>query len=251
MTVVFVGPSLSGLSLAGISLSGRPAGTESFPDLGSELQSGIEFRPPAMQGDIMRAVQDGATVIGLIDGQFEHVAPVWHKEILYALKVGVCMFGASSMGALRAVECQAFGMRGLGRIFEDYASGRRFDDADVALLYAPAELGYAPVTLPLVNVDATLETASQKGLIDEALLIALQQSARRIHYKDRTWKGLAQVSGIAWPRLQEIVDRCWTDQKQVDALALIETVARGVADNTRSKAAWSFNATPLWRELYG
>jgi hypothetical protein len=71
-------------------------------------------------------------------------------------------------------------MRGLGRIFDDYASGRRFDDADVALLHAPAERGYAPVNLPFVNVDATLEIASQKGLIDEAMLIALQQSARRI-----------------------------------------------------------------------
>ncbi len=125
------------------------------------------------------------------------------------------------------------------------------DDADVALLHAPAELGYAPVTVPLVNVDATLDTASQEGLIDEALLLGLQQTARRIHYKDRTWKVLAQVNGIAWSRLQEIVDRCWTDQKQADALALIETVARGVADHATSKVAWSFNATPLWRELYG
>lgn len=99
-------------------------------------------------------------------------------------------------------------MCGLGRIFDYYARGRRFGDAYVALLHAPAELGYAPVTLPFANVDASLETSSQMGLIDEAMLIALQQSARRIQHKDRTWKDLAQVSGIAWPRLREIVDQC-------------------------------------------
>ncbi len=103
MKVVFVGP-----SLAGITLPGKGVTTNSHADLGSDVPKDIEFRPPAIQGDIMRAIKDGATVIGLIDGQFEYVAPVWHKELLFALDLGIAVLGASSMGALRAVECQAF-----------------------------------------------------------------------------------------------------------------------------------------------
>ena len=73
----------------------------------------------------MSAVSAGATVIGIVDGYFEYVAPVWHKEILYALSSGCTVLGAASMGALRACECAAFGMRGIGRIFEDYREGVR------------------------------------------------------------------------------------------------------------------------------
>ena len=57
--------------------------------------------------------------------------------------------GAGSIGALRAAELEAFGMVGEGRIFEAYRSGvlepydTPFEDDDeVAVVHAPAELGY-------------------------------------------------------------------------------------------------------------
>ena len=57
-------------------------------------------------------------VIGIIDGYFEIVPTVWHKEILWAMAQGIHVFGAASIGALRAAELDAFGMRGIGRIYE-------------------------------------------------------------------------------------------------------------------------------------
>ncbi len=230
MKIVFVGPSLAQNRCG-------------FP-------SDLEFRPPAVQGDVMQALRDGASVIGLIDGQFECVAPVWHKELLYALKCGIAVFGASSMGALRAAECQAFGMHGVGRIFEDYASGRRVDDADVALLHAPAELGYQALTVPLVNADATLDQAHLAGLIDETEMSRIKQTARQIHYKDRSWKRLSDLSGMSWARLRALIDLCYTDQKQLDALAMLALVQGVNATDPAQVPAWTFNATPLWRELY-
>jgi hypothetical protein len=80
MKVVFAGPSLFGCEIKA-------------PD--------VEFRPPAAQGDILQAVHDGASVIGTVDGCFESVASVWHKEILYALSRGVRCLGAASMGLAR------------------------------------------------------------------------------------------------------------------------------------------------------
>ena len=75
-----------------------------------------EYRPPAAHGDVLRAALRRPRAIGLVDGVFERVPAVWHKEILFALSEGVHVYGAASMGALRAAELDAFGMRGeIGR----------------------------------------------------------------------------------------------------------------------------------------
>ena len=80
--------------------------------------------PPARQGDIYRAVRHYAPrAIGLIDGAFAEVRAVWHREILWALSQGVHVFGAASMGALRAVELAPFGMRGVGAVYQAYQTG--------------------------------------------------------------------------------------------------------------------------------
>ncbi|TWF44027.1 TfuA-like protein [Neorhizobium alkalisoli] len=229
MKVVFVGPSLA-----------------DAPDL---ARGDLIVRPPACQGDVMKCLAEGATAIGLIDGQFEHVAPVWHKELIFALSMGVSVFGAASMGALRAAECHPFGMVGLGRIFEDYLHGRRDDDADVALLYGPSELGYPPISVPIVNVDATLETALQRDVIDPSTALALSDAARSIFFKDRTWQRIASVAGVSAADMRAWLRIAWTDQKRCDALLLIDTIRS--APPPSSRPSWTFNSTPLWRELYG
>ena len=117
-----------------------------------------DFRAPAQCGDIFKAVLERPQTIVLIDGFFEHTAAVWHKEILYALEQGVAVYGASSMGALRAAELQSFGMIGVGDIFYDYLDGQLQDDAEVALLHTAAEDGYQAMTLPLVNIRKTIDS---------------------------------------------------------------------------------------------
>ncbi|MGY5776253.1 TfuA-like protein [Rhizobium sp. LEGMi135b] len=228
MKVIFVGPSL--------------------PDAEAFTDDTMVIRSPACQGDVMRALEDGAAAIGLIDGQFEFVAPVWHKELLFALSRGVPVFGAASMGALRAVECQAYGMVGIGRIFSDYASGLREDDADVALLHGPAELGYPALSVPLVNVDATIETAIDQAIIGKEEALWLSQAARRVFFKDRTWKRLAEAADMDIGQVRALVAKAWTDQKRKDAMELIRAIAEAPLQSQRTD--WSFNATPLWRKLF-
>ena len=48
---------------------------------------------------------------------------VWHKEILWAMAQGIHVFGGASIGALRAAELDVFGMKGIGRIYEDFRDG--------------------------------------------------------------------------------------------------------------------------------
>jgi hypothetical protein len=109
-----------------------------------------DFRPPARQGDVFRALVDRPRVIALIDGVFESVPSVWHHELLAAQAAGVHLFGASSMGALRAAELPGV-ITGVGEIARRYRRGEWEDDGLVALLHADASHGFKPMTLPWVN----------------------------------------------------------------------------------------------------
>lgn len=231
MKVLFAGPTLPDASL----LAG--------PD--------ITTRPPACQGDIFKATNEGANVIGLVDGNFEYVAPIWHKEILYALSQGVTIYGASSMGALRAAECAAFGMIGVGEVYLRYASGEIEDDAAVAQLHAPPELSYQSLTLPKVNMDATLASLLSNSTISVREFECLTTASDQLFFKDRTRAAIMrQCKGLDEERQLEInllLKENYIDQKRIDALSLIVEVKR--ASNARSSQpiSWDFHSTTMWQ----
>lgn len=235
MKVVFVGPSL-------------PQAAELF---GSD----IEIRPPAVQGDILRAVKAGASAIGLIDGNFEYVAPVWHKEILFALSEGVRIYGAASMGALRAAECAAFGMVGIGRIYEGYASGRLIDDSDVALLHGPEELRWISLSVPMVNVLATLESLSEQQAITQGQSAALRQAAEGLFYKDRTWRAVVKAASVTDQStnersLIELLRSATIDVKATDSLLLLQEIAKIPTECRQKCPDWQFHPTSMWKESF-
>jgi hypothetical protein len=151
------------------------------PSLPKPALRGFDFRPPARQGDVWRALDDGATAIALIDGVFESQPSVWHHELLDALAEGVPVIGGASMGALRAAELHTHGMRGVGQIFSWYRDGTIIDDAEVALLHADAEHGFRALTVPQVNV----RWSAEKQLPRAAARKVIEASAR-IFYQDRT-----------------------------------------------------------------
>ena len=223
----------------------------SLPDAAALCGQGIEVRPPAVHGDMLAAVREGATAIGIIDGSFENVAPVWHKEILHALDRGIAVFGAASMGALRAAECDAFGMIGIGRIYEDYASGRRVDDSDVALLHGPAELGYPGLSLPLVNAEATLDRLECKEAIEKYDMLTLRKAARSLFYKERTWFTVVESADTQADRatLLQLLHAATVDQKRADALTLLRTLTDFSEKTFKKQGSWTFRTTSLWRSV--
>ena len=223
----------------------------SLPDAASLCGDAIRVHPPAAHGDVLAAVRGGAAAIGIVDGSFEHVAPVWHKEILHALDQGVAVFGAASMGALRAAECDGFGMIGIGRIYEDYASGRRLDDADVALLHGPAELGYPALTLALVDAQATLDRLEATKAFDEATIARLRGVARALFYKDRTWFRVVEAVGGADGKheLLQLLHAAAVNQKREDALALVSALSDFQPQGPVKRGNWTFRATSQWRSV--
>jgi hypothetical protein len=234
MKVIFAGPTLHGVDVS--------------------AYTGFRLLPPARQGDVYRAVQDGANVIGLIDGVYEYVPAIWHKEILFGLSKGVRVFGGASMGALRAAECAAFGMIGLGRIYEDCASGALEDDADVAQAHGPAELGFLPLSEPLVNVRATLGHCLEKQLISAAEHQELLETAASIFFKERTYRRVLSTStAIPSERARElgtILKENAVDQKLADALVLMAAVLDAPDERVEPPADWTFEKTTLWADIF-
>lgn len=232
MKLIFAGPSLHG-SKQGISKE-------------------IALRPPAAKGDVFRAVDEGASVIGLVDGYFETTSAVWHKEILIALSQGVRVFGAASIGALRAAECAAFGMVGIGTIYQGFASGELEDDSEVALLHAPPELGYCPLSLPMVNVRATLSRLERAGRMDEPVRDLLVRSASAIFYKERTWKAIFARAGLDCndiARWGALVQEFHVDAKRADAEALIRAVDSAPGERSGDRPPWTLSQTSFLQLL--
>jgi hypothetical protein len=189
-----------------------------------------DYRPPAGRNDVRRALRDGARRIALIDGYLTQVPAVTHKELLEALDLGIEVFGAASMGALRAAELDRYGMVGLGRIYDDYRNGVLRRDDEVAVLHGPAELGYPILSEAMVNIRATVATARVK-VIPNAAAEAVIASAQALHYPDRTWPEVLQGARLLGMEAADVDRfRCWlargrVDQKREDALTLLDLVA--------------------------
>lgn len=217
---------------------------------------GINYLPPAAEGDLYRAARQGPRAIGLIDGYFEAQPAVWHKEILWAMSQGIHVFGAASMGALRAAELWSFGMVGVGTIYRAYRRGTLIDDAEVAVLHGPPELGYPSVTEALVNVRANLSRARAKGVLSNEMRRRVLQSAQAVYYKDRTWERIlsqAAADGVAKEdaaRLKDWLKKNSFDLKRRDAGTLIRLVkAREASFDQPLRVSYAFEDTSFWREL--
>ncbi len=208
--VVFLGPSMS-----------REAAEEILPAI---------YLPPAAQSDLMSSVRiHKPDIIALIDGVFLSRPSVWHKEILYALENGVAVYGASSMGALRAAETKAFGAIGVGRIFRMYSEEGLLDDDEVALSHADAEFGFRPLTEPMVNFRATAQRALDEGVLDRSEHEQLVKVAKAQHFTQRTVGSVLAQSGFDEARRNELRSffrDSYVDLKRSDAEELLRHLAQ-------------------------
>jgi hypothetical protein len=188
-----------------------------------------DFRPPAKRGDIYRAIRDGYKSILLIDGEFHGSPSVWQREIVDALREGVEVHGASSMGALRAAELHPFGMAGYGSIFEWYRDGIIDGDDEVALIYEFDGLKYRTLSEPLVNIRSTLRRVPPEMLSaeEQESVIAF---AKSLYYPQRSLERLLSDGPIARFDRQraDILRRFITDhrcdQKLLDAIGALNAL---------------------------
>jgi hypothetical protein len=190
------------------------------------------YLAPAEAGDIAARVRDRPEAFALIDGYYEQRPAVRHKEILYALSEGIPVFGAASIGALRAAELDSFGMIGVGTIFEAFRVGTYTDDDEVAVNHAPASHEFKPLSDAMANIRAGLRDARRRELLTGDEHDRLVSLGKRRFYGDRTWKTLVRdgVSAGLDPsrmeRLLSFVADTAPNAKRDDARALLKRLAR-------------------------
>ncbi|MEO6872901.1 MAG: TfuA-like protein [Chthoniobacterales bacterium] len=191
--------------------------------------------------------------IGIIDGYFQFTPAIRHKEILWAMSHGIHVFGSASMGALRAAELAAFGMEGVGTVFELYRDGVLEDDDEVALVHAPAEMNYRPISEAMVNIRSTLMAATRTGVIRSALQVRLERIAKETYYPNRTYPALlkeARRAGL--PEAELVRFERWlptgqVDQKRQDAAAMLQLMHNRLREGLEpKKVTYFFEHTLMW-----
>ena len=211
----------------------------------------LALLPPATQGDLFRALARRPRAIGLVDGRFDGEPAVLHKEILHALECGVAVLGAASMGALRAAELHAFGMQGVGEVFEGFRDGRLEADDEVALAHAGAEHGFAAVSEALVDIRATLADAVEDGVLDRTAAGRLLDRARALHYPERRWATLlaTEESAIA-DALAAWLPTGRRSVKREDARRLVVELRRRVENDASAPSpGWRLQRSHFFEEL--
>jgi ribosomal protein S12 methylthiotransferase accessory factor len=192
----------------------------SAPSLLAFPPAGFVARPPARCGDVAAAIVERPAAIGLVDGVFGTGPSVWHKEILFAMEAGIPVYGAASIGALRAAELHACGMIGIGAVFAAYAAGRIARDDAVLVEHAPAPLGSRPLTIALVDMLATLSACRLPASLRRRLAVA----AGALAVADRGWSAVLQAAALPpeqHPELLALLGAAAKSLKEADAAALV------------------------------
>jgi hypothetical protein len=217
-----------------------------------ELLPEAEIYPPVAAGDLLRLPLVAGDLVAIIDGFYFQAASVRHKEILDLLQRGVHVWGAGSMGALRAAELAPFGMRGFGSVFQAYVDGEIDGDDEVAVLHTPQDLDYVKLTEALVNIRQACHTAVAEGLLsqEQAELVVRVTSALPFFERSyaRIWQEVAEA-GLAEQTikaLQTFVRQKRHDRKRADALAMLEAAQQFAG--TPFHAPFQLQETSLLRD---
>ncbi|MGW7297033.1 TfuA-like protein [Streptomyces sp. NPDC054829] len=220
VTHVYAGPSLGAASVRAL-----------LPD--------AVVHPPVRHGDLMASPVGPGDRVVILDGQFFQSASVRHKEICEVIGRGVAVYGAASMGALRAAELGPYGMTGSGIVHRLYATGLIERDDEVALVHTEPDAGSRALTVALVSVRVALRRLMRRRVItvqDEGQLLA---AAEHLPFTARTWRGILQQAGDVSRATKETVRQAVTgpaetwDVKTQDARALLTRLARQSAPPAR------------------
>jgi ribosomal protein S12 methylthiotransferase accessory factor len=207
--IVFLGPSLS-LERAKAVL----------PD--------ADFRPPIRRDDLM-GIHAGS-IVGIIDGLLDESLVISPGEIRDAIDYGVQIYGAASIGALRAAEVPA--VIGVGRVYEMYRSGTIEHGDEIAAMLRPDT--FAALTEPLVNVRFAVAHLVHTGTLSRTDGEAIVQAATHLHFSERTYPTILAASSLADDiGIADIITLLKRiNLKADDALLLLETLAQAEPKQT-------------------
>lgn len=255
--IIFTGPTLSYQDISMHYASYNLVQVMSASDVPEVLRFSTKrdamiIAPPISGGDLYGLIDCPEDfLIAIIDGFFENQTSVWHKEILYLMSQGIKVFGAASMGALRAAELHLYGMVGVGEVYKGYVSGVLEDDDEVTVSHGPLELGYPMASEAMVNIRCTIESALYEDVISRKISDLFIKTAKETFYKDRNYGRVirscidsGQANECDFARFYIWIQSKVINQKKRDALALMDVISD--FNDTLHAPCFDFNDTMVW-----
>jgi hypothetical protein len=159
-----------------------------------------DYRPPAKKGDLLRLADltKDIAMVGLVDGFFLQDYPPTPIEVYQlATKKNILLVGAASLGALRAVELEKFGMIGIGKIFELYKTGKIDGDDEVAVTFEEGR--HTLQSEAMIDIRFNLFIARRKGIIDENTKRQITKVAKNVYFPFRNYADILDLSKRQYP----------------------------------------------------
>ena len=154
-----------------------------------------DYKPPAKKGDLLAllGLADTKRVIGLIDGLFLQDYPPTPIEVYSILvRKNLTVVGGASLGALRAVELEKFGMIGIGKVFELFKNGIIDADDEVAVTFD--QTNHKVQSEAMIDIRFNLFIAQRKRIIDADTKRALAKVAKDTYFPFRNYESIIDES---------------------------------------------------------
>ncbi|MGZ8890478.1 MAG: TfuA-like protein [Nitrososphaeraceae archaeon] len=165
-----------------------------------------DFRPPAKKGDFINlSLLSEKREIVLIDGVFLQEYPPTPIEVFQVINnKNFKVYGASSIGALRAVELEKFGMKGIGKIFELFKKNIVNSDDEIAVTF---DSDYNLLSEAMIDIRYNIFLGWRKGIIDKETKQIMIKLAKRIYFPFRTYENIIKKSRHLFPSKEKYISR--------------------------------------------
>ncbi|HEX5673108.1 MAG TPA: TfuA-like protein [Nitrososphaeraceae archaeon] len=163
-----------------------------------------DYRDPAKKGDFLMLSQDSdeKKYVGFIDGVFLHDYPPPPIEVYHlATRKNIELIGASSLGALRAVELEKFGMKGIGKIFQLFKNGVINADDEVAVTFVRGT--NILQSEAMIDIRFNLFLAYKKGIITNETKKGFAKIAKSVYFPFRNYEDLINLTQQKCPSIRD------------------------------------------------
>lgn len=159
-----------------------------------------DYRDPAKKGDFLMLSRDSdeKKYVGFVDGVFLHDYPPSPIEVYHlATRKNIELIGAASLGALRAVELEKFGMKGIGKIFQLYKNGIINADDEVAVTFVRES--NILQSEAMIDIRFNLFLAYKKGIITNQTKKRFAKIAKNIYFPFRNYEDIIKLTQQQFP----------------------------------------------------
>lgn len=165
-----------------------------------------EFRPPAKKGDFinLNLLTERRDIV-LIDGVFLQEYPPSPIEVFQVINnTNFKVYGAASIGALRAVELEKFGMKGIGKIFGFFKQNIINSDDEIAVTF---DSNYNLLSEAMIDIRYNIFLSWKLGIIDKETKQMMVNLAKRLYFPFRTYENIIKKSCLLFPSKEKYISK--------------------------------------------